>query len=361
MTSGRPRRAYLDVLRGITVLVMIEAHVIDSWTRTADRTLRGFGYSLILGGFAAPLFLFLAGVAIPLSAGSKARRSNDPAAAALAVQKRGFEIFLLAFLFRLQSFVLSWAPWWTLLKVDILNIMGPAIVATAWMWGLFRTARARALAFGAATLGVVFCTPAVRAAGWLTPVPDFVEGYVRPIQGLTNFSAFPWVAFVPAGALAGLAIDSLRTERDERRANLAFGVGGMLLAAAAYAASFEPPMFGRSEFWTSSASFFFLRLGLMTAAIAVAYAWEQRPSAGTRFSPLQVLGRNSLFVYWIHVEMVYGLVSMPLHRSLPLAAAWAALAVFCGFMLVCVAVKDRTVAWWRTPRQPSAGPVRSAV
>src|SRR6266550_2137403 len=98
--ATRPgRRTYLDVLRGVAVLVMIEAHVIDSWTRAADRQSRGFGESLILGGFGAPLFLFLAGVAVAISAGSKARRSGDRRAAARAVQKRGLQILLLAFVF----------------------------------------------------------------------------------------------------------------------------------------------------------------------------------------------------------------------------------------------------------------------
>jgi len=99
--SGEPggtRRTYLDVLRGVAVLVMIEAHVIDSWTRVADRRSRAFGESLILGGFGAPLFLFLAGVAVAMSAGSKARRTGDSRAAVRAVQRRGLEIFLLAFL-----------------------------------------------------------------------------------------------------------------------------------------------------------------------------------------------------------------------------------------------------------------------
>src|SRR5262245_25234706 len=101
-TPGR-RRTYLDVLRGVAVLVMIEAHVIDSWTRAADRQTHAFRQSLVLGGFGAPLFLFLAGVAVAMSAGSKFRRTGDAHAAMRAVQKRGLEIFLLAFLFRLQA------------------------------------------------------------------------------------------------------------------------------------------------------------------------------------------------------------------------------------------------------------------
>src|SRR6186713_1004385 len=165
--TGPGRRTYLDVLRGIAVLVMIEAHVIDSWTRLADRRSRAFGESLILGGFGAPLFLFLAGIAVAMSAGSKARRSGDSRAAVRAVQRRGLEIFLLAFLFRFQSFVLSHSPAWALLKVDILNIMGPSIILSATLWGVFRTASARIVAFAVATAAIVWATPVIRQAASL--------------------------------------------------------------------------------------------------------------------------------------------------------------------------------------------------
>src|SRR6478736_6110414 len=45
------RRTSLDLLRGVAVLVMIEAHVIDSWTRAEDRHSHAFAQSLVLGGF----------------------------------------------------------------------------------------------------------------------------------------------------------------------------------------------------------------------------------------------------------------------------------------------------------------------
>src|SRR4029079_11637691 len=106
LTVPRTRRTYLDVMRALAVLIMIEAHVIDSWTRAAEHQTHWFRQSMVLGGFAAPLFLFFAGVSVAMSAGSKARRLNDDAAAARAVEKRGLQIFLLAFLFRLQSTIL---------------------------------------------------------------------------------------------------------------------------------------------------------------------------------------------------------------------------------------------------------------
>jgi uncharacterized membrane protein len=226
MNAPATRRTYLDVLRGVAVLVMIEAHVIDSWTRDADRHTRAFGESLILGGFGAPLFLFLAGVAVSMSGGSKARRIGDVAAAMHAVQKRG-----LAFLFRLWTWVLGpSATLRGLLKVDILNVMGLSIIGAATIWGCIRGRWTRLAAFAIGMAVFVWLTPAIRSLGILAPLPDWLEGYLRPIPGLTNFSIFPWTAFVLAGAFAGVLLDEARAPSADRRLNLAFGVGGLLLA-----------------------------------------------------------------------------------------------------------------------------------
>jgi uncharacterized membrane protein len=345
MRDPAGRRTYLDVLRGLAVLVMIEAHVIDSWTRDSFRASPGFQWSLIVGGFGAPLFLFLAGVAVALSAASKARTLGSDREGAAAVRKRGAEIFLLAFVFRLQALVLSGAPASTLLKVDILNIMGPAIVATAILWGLSSSLRVRLVTFAAMTAVIAFSTPAVGASGWVAWLPDPIEGYIRPVPGLTNFAIFPWAAFVPAGAIAGVLIDRTRASAQEARLNAGLAIGGALLASGAYAASFLPSPFAQSDFWASSPSFFFFRTGLMTFAIATAYAWEQRPGAGRRWRPMRLLGQSSLFIYWIHVEMVYGLVSAPLHGALTLGQAWAALGLFCLFMLLMAVARIRVANW----------------
>jgi len=340
MSEPVTRRTYLDVLRGVAVLIMIEAHVIDSWTRAADRSTHAFRQSLVLGGFGAPLFLFLAGVAVAMSAGSKARRSGDRRAAMRAVQMRGLQIFLLAFVFRLQSLILSHGAWWTMLKVDILNIMGLSIVLAATIWGLLPDSRTRLAAFAAGTAAFVWLAPAVRGFAALGALPNSIEGYLRPIPGLTNFTFFPWTGFVMAGAIVGILLDEARQPQADRRINLSLAAGGLLMAFLAHRASFLPPVDPRSTFWTTSASFFFIRLGLMSAGVGLAYLWELRPASGRRWSPLKTLGRHSLFVYWIHVELVYGLISLPLHGAFTVAGAWAALGLFCLLMLAVVAFKD---------------------
>jgi fucose 4-O-acetylase-like acetyltransferase len=69
---------------------------------------------------------------------------------------------------------------------------------------------------------------------------------------------------------------------------------------------------------------------------------------------MQQLGRTSLFIYWIHVEMVYGLISLPLHKRLSWTQSWIALAIFCVFMLGCSILKDRWVKS-RKRRQETGG------
>ena len=165
---------------------------------------------------------------------------------------------------------------------------------------------------------------------------------------MSNFVFLPWAAFVFAGAIPGVLVDAVRTPEEERRLARWFGIGGALIAMTAFALSYLPSPFPNAYFWTTSPAFFFLRVGLMTATIWAAYAWEARPGGAEKWSPMRQLGRTSLFIYWIHVEMVYGLISLPLHKSLTFGQALFALVVFSLFMLICSIAKDRAVTAYRS-------------
>ena len=341
MTPAAARHAYLDWVRGVAVLIMIEAHVLDAWTHPADRTRPLFGYAMTLGGFGAPLFLFLAGVAVVLSAESKLRKTGDFAAAWRAVQKRGWQVFGLAFLFRLQSYILSGGfSALSLLKVDILNIMGPAIAMAAVAGRMAQRKAVRGVLFAAAAAAFCLLTPTVRATPLLAWLPDPIEWYFRPSPGRTNFTLFPWAGFVFAGATVGVVLDSLKPA--QRLQATLFGAAA-LLAWVAREASFRPPLDPRSEYWTTSVSFYFLRVGLLTLMLPIGYAWEHAPfrSKLSGWSPLEEFGRASLFVYWIHVEMVYGFFSRPIRRSLSLEGAFVAYVLFTAFLLALVRLKSR--------------------
>jgi uncharacterized membrane protein len=346
--SSKPRRGYLDWARGVAVLIMIQAHLFDSWTRVDARDTWQFAWAMIVAGFGAPLFLFLAGTSVALSAGSKWRRGGDISAAATAVMKRGGWLFVLAFVFRIQAWVLGWGSPRSLLKVDILNIMGPSIAAAAMVWGAFRTVSARVIAFATALVAITFLTPAIRWTSILDRLPNPIEAYVRPVPGMSNFYFFPWAGFVFAGAIVGVLLENARVPDAESRVNGRLFAAGSTLAIASYAASFFPTLYRHSDFWTTSPSFFLLRTGILVILIPVAYGWQKLVTRAS-WSPIQQLGRTSLFIYWIHVEMVYGLISMRIHKSLTHPQAWAAYLAFATFMLICSIAKER---WERARKEP---------
>ena len=229
--------------------------------------------------------------------------------------------------------------------MDILNIMGPAIAAAAALWGASGSTRARVISAAGAALAVALLTPSSAWRAFWIRCRIQIEAYLRPIPGLSNFFLFPWSGFVFAGAAVGVLLDAARTSEQESRLNGSLAAAGAALAAGAYAASFLPTPYAQSEFWTSSPSYFLLRTGILTLLIPAAYAW-QKFAIRQSWSPIQQLGRSSLFIYWIHVEMVYGLISLRIHKSLTHRQAWVAYGAFVVFMLLCALAKDRVVEWW---------------
>ncbi len=366
MNAGSGRQAYLDRVRGAAVLIMIEAHVLDSWTRVPDRTTHAFGWAMVLGGFGAPLFLFLAGVSLVLSAESKVRRGDDFNAAWNAVQTRGWQVFGLAFLFRLQAYILTaFYSAMSLLKVDILNVMGPAIAAAAFAGKQVRSKTPRAVWFAAIAMGIALATPIVRTMPLLNWFPDPLEWYFRPTPGRTNFTLFPWAAFVFAGAAAGEALSGVRvSDRRAIETQLLMAAVAILVAWIGYRASFLPSIYTpRSEFWTTSPTFFLLRVGLILLCLPLAFFWEAAPWRGiiSQWSPVVELGKASLFVYWIHVEMVYGFISRPIKRSLSFEGAILADVLFSAFLFGLVLLKNRLLSARKSPPVPIAGPSPAAI
>ncbi len=75
MTERPGRRGYLDWMRGLAVVIMVGWHTLDAWTTPVDKASGAFWYCQLIGGFGAPIFLFLAGVSVALAAGSRLRKA----------------------------------------------------------------------------------------------------------------------------------------------------------------------------------------------------------------------------------------------------------------------------------------------
>jgi uncharacterized membrane protein len=341
VTAIRPsgRLAYIDWLRGVAILIMIGAHTFDAWTLPAERLRPWYGRIVIIAGMAAPLFLFLAGVGLALAGAAHVRRGRTNRDASRLVQRRGWQIFGYAFLFRLQSFLLGgFAAPANLLKVDILNVMGPAIAVAGAVWGCARTRVGKAIGLALAAAAVSIATPILRGSSWLELLPDPIEWYFQPPKGRGTFTLLPWSAFVFAGAVLGTAIDGAAGRMRAIWFQAVVAASGVALFAGGVWAARQPMVFPGAYFWTTSPAYVAVRAGLMLAMVPMAWLWTLRPwRDADRQSPLETFGAGSLFVYWVHVELVYGFTTRLLRRQLTLeqgVVAWLAMSLAMYLLLL---------------------------
>jgi len=125
------RFRFLDWMRGVAVLIMIQCHVFNSFTRLDLRPSGAYILSQFIGGMAAPLFLFMAGMTSGFQMESLEKRQTGRWKRWRAAMWRAGYIFLIAYLFRFTNWLgsLPNPSLQDLLKVDILNAMGLAMAA----------------------------------------------------------------------------------------------------------------------------------------------------------------------------------------------------------------------------------------
>jgi hypothetical protein len=180
---------------------------------------------------------------------------------------------------------------------------------------------------------------------WLPwPIESYVDGVHNlgvPQQGI--FPVFPWTAFAFAGLAVGFILQSQWARKWEPRAFFALGVAGGLLIEFARWLDAQPRQFySVQDYWHTSPSFFLIRVGMLLVISAASYAWCRWGLANWGFSPLILLGQASLLVYWVHIEFVYGRVSiLPKHR-MGIGAASAGLLIISLAMLALAYFRTRT-------------------
>jgi uncharacterized membrane protein len=295
------RLAFLDWMRGLGALIMLQGHSFDSLLKPELRNSDPFVLSQFVGGIAPAIFLFLTGITFAFLMDSQTKQQPSASKRVLRALHRSLYLFLLAFLFRLQLFAFGYpsSPAGDLLKVDILNCMGLAMALFAPM-AVFTT-RERIRLCGILGILVAVLSPLVSMAG-SAGLPWLIKAYFVP--SFNYFAFFPWAAFLAFGMAAGSILRLTGKEELQRSMQWAMMLGIILIVAGQYFSNLPYSLYSKSEFWLDSPGLTAIKLGVLLTIGAVAYLWVTM--AGSRWSLLRQLGRTSLLVYWVHIELVYG-------------------------------------------------------
>ena len=357
-TTGRAggpasRLAYIDWMRGLACVLMFQTHCYDSWLGGAARKSTFFMWSQLGGTLPAPLFLFLAGISFALVTDKLRHKGADANQVARTTILRGAEIFGLGLLFRVQEFLLGYpgAPWTDLLRVDILNTIGLSMMLMGVMCRLVCGSRARsAIVAASVALAIALVTPVVWAAAWVHmlpwPLASYINGmHIYKVPQPWLFPVFPWTGFAFAGLATGFILASDGVRRRETSAFALVGVAGIAIIAVARWFDQSPRrLYAVYDFWHTSPNFFLIRVGLLLVILLGVYWWcrltyhpslaKAAPGSIWSFSPMIQLGQTSLLVYWVHIEFVYGSLSILPKRAMGIGGASIGLAVIFVAMLL---------------------------
>ena len=318
------RLQVVDWLRGVAVVLMILAHGMDAWLLPSAKTGAVYDVIRVASGIPARLFLFLVGVSAAIQFESGLAKGLDSATMRGRMAKRGMQVLGLAYLFRLQEWLLSsfYGGWETLFRVDILNSIGASMVVVALVASPRHGQRQILPSLALASLFLGFGT-VVGPAHFPTWLPRPLTSYLGGQRPMAWFSLFPWGAW----ALVGVAVGHLwaRARRDPRAQARTFLVtfvaGTILTAAVAIVRIVDPTIIRYSSevIQQMGPGTFFHRLGIIGILAGVGFLWCR--VLGGRFSPLCQLGRTSLLIYWVHIEFCYGSLVYALRSQFNLSGA----------------------------------------
>ncbi len=399
LVPPKSRLAYIDWMRGLACVLMFQTHCYDSWLGGPARQSRFFMYSQLGGTFPAPLFLFLAGISFALVTDRLRQKNLLAGQIARTTIRRGAEIFAFGLLLRLQEYVIAWgwAPKSDLLRVDILNTIGLSMMlmgVMCWlvlsvskqmwgqpgrtMWGqppkpalsevegavrpgearhdFAGSSRARlALVLAASTTALVISllTPML----WTTWRPDWlpwpIESYINGVHNLGTpqawlFPIFPWAGFAFAGLAVGFILQSDWTRTRQAQVFFVLGVAGLLLIDFSRWLDARPTqIYPIYDYWHTSPEFFLIRVGILMLILTASYAWCRWGAAPWGFSPLVQLGQTSLLVYWVHIEFVYGRLSILPKRGQTIGTATAGLVVITLAMIALAYIRTHAKGWMK--------------
>ncbi len=311
-TDQAHRVIFIDLMRAIAVLQMVQGHTIDVLLAPEFRTTELTAYAIwyFLRGMTAPIFMFTAGTVFTYIFKSVKRpfRENYRVKKGL---RRAFLLIFLGYLLKYPTWTIfdfsevTVEKWQLFISADVLQLIGFSllilllILFIAEKFNLNYTAT-----FIAITTILFIASPFIEAINWLFYLPAPIAAYFYSGSG-SLFPLFPWSGYVIAGGILGcyLAQNPLvfKTSRFSKLLAI-FGFAFTLIAIfseiilkSLQLQIIDPQAEPNTIFYrvgfvlllTASVSYISLRVNRIPQIIILA-------------------GRNTLLIYVVHLIILYG-------------------------------------------------------
>ncbi|HVZ15669.1 MAG TPA: heparan-alpha-glucosaminide N-acetyltransferase domain-containing protein [Terriglobales bacterium] len=307
------RLVQVDLVRVIAMALMVQGHTLDVLLKPAYQSAWWYNLWQFCRGFTAPTFLLLSGFSFALAT---IRKFDDHivVGSKLFARLRKFAFFVLlgySMHFPVHSIRdLSYAgsdAWLSFSQVDVLQTIGLSLIFLQ----LLVLAVRRKWLFAAITLvgslAIAFTAPLLWNSAAVNALPLAFRSALIGTTG-SLFPLLPWSAYVLLGA--GLGTVYLTAAKSSVTMLRAFVPAGLLLMCAGVASEgLSLSIYGETNYWPTTPHLFLTRIGFVLAILGIATIAvpKLQSSAGT----LRSFAEESLLVYFVHVDLLYGSVWNP--------------------------------------------------
>jgi len=348
----KKRIYFLDMMRALAVLMMVEGHTVDAFLSDSFRNSDSLVYTIWLGirGFTAPIFMFTSGVVFTyLLLLNKKSFFENPRV------KKGFFRFItlvvIAYLLRYPTYtffdfsLVTRTQWMVFFTVDALHLIGFGLFFILILTLIKETINVKEwIAFLAGALfffGMFFITESIR---WTDYMPAPFAAYFYHKTG-SFFPFFPWAGYVIAGAVLG----SYLAHNPGAFSTINFSKKLLYIGSAIFSVSIlfdivEKAFFIGNVDWIDKIVTITLRVGIVIILNGI------MSFIATRINKIPELvkqiGRHTLLIYAVHVVILYGSAWLPgmdqiLHKKLNVLESVVSAVLLILLMIFMVIILER--------------------
>ncbi|MCX6170566.1 MAG: heparan-alpha-glucosaminide N-acetyltransferase domain-containing protein [Ignavibacteriales bacterium] len=316
-SNPRKRIIFLDLMRALAVLMMVQGHTIDAFLGDQFRSFDSPLYNIwfTIRGFTAPIFMFTSGVAFTyLLKSNKEPFFQNPRV--LKGVHRFIILVLIGYLLRFPTprmfdfSEVTKAQWLVFFTVDALQLIGFGLLFILFLSFIAEKYKASDyLVFSLGALFFFFMFLVTEKISWANFLPIPFAAYFYHGTG-SFFPLFPWSGYVISGGILGtyLAKNPLSYNTKKFSYNL-FGFGLISLVICFFIHQIENYLYGQKTFWTDNSALIFYRLGfiliLNSIMSYIALSLKTIPEI------IQQVGKNTLLIYVVHIVVLYGSAWIP--------------------------------------------------
>ncbi len=305
------RLLFIDLYRSGVILLMLEGHVVRTFLAPRLQQTSFFQIHEFFHGLSAPAFLFGSGLTFIVSTRQRwIEYHHWGPPLERRVRRLSFVILLglalhLPF-FSIKKIIIEGTinDYLQLFQCDVLTCIGIGLLSLHFLVFFFKTETRFYGLVLTSTLLICFLTPLVWDIDFLHTTPIVITQLMNSAHG-SPFPLFPFAGFLFAGVLVSWEFLNAYEQNSIPQFMRKLLVLGAVFIIAGIVLDIIPlRIYPMDNYWLTSPNYFFVRIGCLCLLTTASWFLSKLITIPTH--TLTVFGKESLFVYCLHLVVLYG-------------------------------------------------------